>query len=86
MEAKQRCIERCEANFANAVGNSRKRYETWENAGGRKHANRKAMSAEAKAKLSALMKARWAEGGKFHGKRKAGVVIGAPIDGVEHVM
>ena len=55
---------------AKAVGNSRKRYGAWEEGGGRTFANRKAMSAESKAKLSALMKARWAPGGKFHGKSK----------------
>ena len=70
-EKKKRCLERCCTNYAKAYV---------------KFANRKAMSAEAKAKLSALMKACWGEGGKFQGKRKAGVLIGAPVDGVEHVM
>ena len=70
LEAKNRCMDRCSANYAKAVGNSRKRYGAWEEGGGRTFANRKAMSAESKAKLSALMKARWAPGGKFHGKSK----------------
>ena len=70
LEAKNRCMDRCSANYAKAVGNSRKRYGAWEEGGGCTFANRKAMSAESKAKLSALMKARWAPGGKFHGKSK----------------
>jgi hypothetical protein len=69
-DARTRCLLRCDDAYKSAVGNSRKRYAEWAAAGGRKHANRKAMSAESKAKLSALMKARWAPGGKFHGKSK----------------
>ena len=69
-DARTRCLLRCDDAYKSAVGNSRKRYAEWAAAGGRKHANRKAMSAESKAKLSALMKARWGPGGKFHGKSK----------------
>ena len=66
LEAKQGCIaiERCNSNIKKAVN--------WSATGGHTFAKRKAISAEAKAKLSALIKfkTRWSEGGKFHGKRK----------------
>ena len=70
-DARTRCLLRCDDAYKTAVGNSRKRYAEWAAAGGHTHANRKAMSAEVRGKLSALMKACWPPGGKFQGKSKA---------------